>query len=123
MADESVLAAGLVERIGEENGRILHNQLSQELPIPNHQVGLQAVVQLLLDPHDGVINSPDEIDAVGHRVVHGGEKFSQPTIINEEVIATIDKLSPLGTAAQSSQSLWHSSGNGNFSQRHPSRHL
>ena len=95
MADESVLAAGLVERIGEENGRILHNQLSQELPIPNHQVGLQAVVQLLLDPHDGVINSPDEIDAVGHRVVHGGEKFSQPTIINEEVIATIDKLSPL----------------------------
>ena len=95
MADETVLAAGLVERIGEENGRILHNQLSQERPIPSHQAGLQAVVQLLLDPEDGVITSPDEIDAVGHRVVHGGEKFSQPTIINEEVIATIDKLSPL----------------------------
>ena len=103
MSDRSVLAAGLVERIGEKNAHIKHNNLlnptlpaiSQDLPIPDHQTGLNQVVQLLLDEKTGVIASPDEITAVGHRVVHGGEKFSAPTVITEEVLAVIDTLSSL----------------------------
>jgi len=103
MSDRSVLASGLVERIGEKNAHIKHNNLldptlpaiSQDLPIPDHQTGLNQVVQLLLDEKMGVIASPAEISAVGHRVVHGGEKFSAPTIITEEVLNVIDTLSSL----------------------------
>ncbi len=95
MDDTAVLASGLVERIGEANGRIRHNDSNKEMPIPNHQEGLRQVVQLLLDEKVGVIASADEINAVGHRVVHGGEKFSQPTIIDKAVIATIEALIPL----------------------------
>ena len=103
MQDRSVLAAGLVERIGEKNAHIKHNNLlnptlpaiSQDLPIPDHQTGLNQVVQMLLDEKVGVIASPDEIAAVGHRVVHGGEKFSAPTVITDEVLTVIDELSSL----------------------------
>ena len=103
MQDRSVLAAGLVERIGEKNGHIKHKNLldeslpevNRELPIENHKDGLNLVVNLLLDAENGVIASPDEIAAVGHRVVHGGEKFSAPTVISEEVLNVIDALSSL----------------------------
>ncbi len=100
MSDRSVLAAGLVERIGEALGHLKHKtpkhpDIEQEAPIPDHQEGLNRVVQLLLDPETGVITSPDEITAVGHRVVHGGEKFSAPTVINTEVLEVIDALSAL----------------------------
>jgi len=103
MVDQSVLAAGLVERIGEEIGRIKHNNLlnpavpavNREMSIPDHQTGLSQVAQLLLDAETGVIASPDEITAVGHRVVHGGEKFSAPTVVHEEVLTVIDTLSSL----------------------------
>ena len=97
MDDRSVLAAGLVERIGEAEGQIKHKDhrdasVVNVLPIPDHQAGLNMVAQLLLE---GVIASPKEIGAVGHRVVHGGEKFSAPTVINDEVINVIDALSSL----------------------------
>ena len=103
MQDRFVLAAGLVERIGEKNGHIKHKNLltptlpeiNRELLIPDHQSGLNQVVQLLLDEKMGVIASPNEITAVGHRVVHGGEKFSAPTVITEEVLTVIDALSSL----------------------------
>lgn len=103
MSDRSVLAAGLVERIGEEMGRIKHQNLrdanipvfDEEMPVPDHQIGLNRVVELLLDAETGVIVSPDEITAVGHRVVHGGEKFSAPTVISDEVLKVIDALSSL----------------------------
>lgn len=103
MQDRSVLAGGLVERIGEGKGHIKHNNLldptvptyNAELSIPDHQSGLNQVVQLLLDENTGVIASPDEITAVGHRVVHGGEKFSAPTVITDEVLTVIDELSSL----------------------------
>ncbi|MCB9134147.1 MAG: acetate kinase [Anaerolineales bacterium] len=103
MTDQSVLAAGLVERIGEEVGRIKHNNLlnpaippvNREMSIPDHQTGLRAVAALLLDANTGVIAAPEEITAVGHRVVHGGEKFSAPTVINDEVLAVIETLSAL----------------------------
>ncbi|MCP4139871.1 MAG: acetate kinase [Chloroflexi bacterium] len=102
MDDRSVLAAGVVERIGEEKGQIKHeNKLAGTAPIvnrlaiPDHQAGLNMVAQSLLDAEKGVISTPNEITAVGHRVVHGGEKFSAPTVINEEVLSVIDSLSSL----------------------------
>ena len=103
METQTVLAGGLVERIGEATGRIKHNNLIKtdteptikETTIPSHHEGLTQVVQLLLDTEVGVIASPDEIRAVGHRVVHGGEKFSQPTILNQEVVEIIEALSSL----------------------------
>lgn len=103
MQDRSVLATGLVERIGEKSGHIKHKNLltptlpeiNRELLIPDHQSGLNQVVQLLMDEKTGVLASPNEIAAVGHRVVHGGEKFSAPTRITEEVTTVIDALSSL----------------------------
>lgn len=103
METQTVLAGGLVERIGETNGRIKHNNFVKadakptvkEARIPSHKEGLTDVVQLLLDPEIGVIASPDEIRAVGHRVVHGGEKFSHPTVLDQEILGAIDALSSL----------------------------
>jgi acetate kinase len=103
MEGNAVLAAGLAERIGESNGRIKHrisngNQqknIIRELVIEDHRKGLLNVVELLTDAKLGVIGAPSEIQAVGHRVVHGGDKFNQPTVITAEVQATIKDLSPL----------------------------
>lgn len=103
MESRAVLATGLVERIGEETGRIKHTNLTrpdlppiiQTLAIPTHHEGLHAVIQLLLDETLGVITSPEDIGAIGHRVVHGGEAFREPTRINEEVIAVVEALSSL----------------------------
>jgi len=103
MESSTVLAAGLVERIGESVGRIKHRvsdgnqnqEIIQDLKIKDHRQGLLKVVTLLTDTQVGVIAAPSEIQAVGHRVVHGGEKFSQPTVITAEVRATIEELSPL----------------------------
>ena len=99
----TVLAAGLAERIGEPVGRIKHKltngaekqEIIRDLEIENHRQGLLKVVDLLTDAEFGVIATPSEIQAVGHRVVHGGDKFSQPTVITAEVRATIQELSPL----------------------------
>ncbi len=103
MQRSAVLAAGLVERIGEGHSRIKHNvsneagnqEIIRELEIVDHRQGLLQVVALLTDAEFGVIAAPSEIQAVGHRVVHGGDKFSQPTVITAEVRAAIQKLIPL----------------------------
>ena len=103
MQDHTVLAEGLVERIGEPSGRIKHNlpnspegkSYSQDLQIENHRKGLMRVAELLMDANMGVIRTAAEITAIGHRVVHGGERFSQPTVIDGEVTAAIEALSPL----------------------------
>jgi len=98
------LASGLVEKIGESASRVKHLALNSPTPaqrilediqIPNHRHGLSIMVDLLLDDEIGVIESPEEIAAIGHRVVHGGERFSQPTVINDEVKNTIKALIPL----------------------------
>lgn len=100
MPGAAVVAGGLVERIGEAEGRI-HYQAQgdtavvQDRPIADHRTGLALVVDLLRDARHGVIGSAAEITAVGHRVVHGGERFSQPTVIDEAVMATIRDLIPL----------------------------
>ncbi len=97
--EKSVLAVGIVERIGLETGRIKHTigqqEIVRELHIADHGQGLREMNALLTDAEIGVIADPAEITAVGHRVVHGGEKFSQPTRIDAEVIAVIRDLIPL----------------------------
>ena len=98
------LASGLVEKIGEGSSRIKHTvessgegqtRVLDDLQVPNHRQGLSLMVDLLLDNQHGVIESPDEIGAIGHRVVHGGEHFSQPVIIDGEVKSAIRALIPL----------------------------
>lgn len=104
MDDNNSLAEGLIERIGEQTGHVKHSALTRdgerrrygkELLVSDHRQGLQQVAELLMDPQLGVIDSPGEISAIGHRVVHGGEKFSQPVIIDQQVKAAIQALSPL----------------------------
>ena len=94
-----VSAKGLCERIYID-GRLTHkvgdNKLVREIPMPTHSEAISAVLEILVDPKHGVIKSVDEIDAVGHRVLHGGMEFSDSCIINDEVIAAIKKCIPLG---------------------------
>lgn len=100
MEEEKVLAKGLVERIGiDDSGIEYENNNGQEvekaIDIKNHKEGIEHVVEMLLDPEIGVLNSIDEINAVGHRVVHGGEKFAHSTLITDEVIEKIEEVSTL----------------------------
>ena len=95
----AVSAKGLCERIYID-GRLTHNangkKIVKDIPMPTHSEAIQAVLAILVDPVDGVIKSTDEIDAVGHRVLHGGMEFFDSCIINDEVIAAIEKCIPLG---------------------------
>ena len=93
--DTGVVAAkGLCERIYID-GRLTHkvgdNKLVREIAMPSHSEAISAVLDILVDPEHGVIKSVDEIDAVGHRVLHGGMEFSDSCIVNDEVIAAIKK--------------------------------
>ncbi|MBE6921158.1 MAG: acetate kinase [Ruminococcaceae bacterium] len=94
-----VSAKGLCERIYID-GRLTHkvgdNKVVKDIPMPSHSEAIQAVLEILVDPEYGVIKSTDEIDAVGHRVLHGGMEFSDSCIINDEVIKAIEKCIPLG---------------------------
>ena len=94
-----VSAKGLCERIYID-GRLTHkvgdNKVVKDIPMPSHSEAIAAVLDILVDPVDGVIKSVDEIDAVGHRVLHGGMEFSDSCIIDDAVIAAIEKCIPLG---------------------------
>ena len=96
MPGEEVICSGLVERIGEENAAIhyksVNNKIDETVHISNHKEGLEKVVKLLLDKKIGVLKSTSEIEAVGHRVVHGGSTFSNTTIINQQVKDKIKRL-------------------------------
>lgn len=101
MEDESVLADGKVERIGQENAIVTHQstgkeKVSKTMPIYEHTVAIQECLNLLTDPEVGIIKSTKEIDAVGHRILHGGEKFTESVIINDEVEKTIEEYCDLG---------------------------
>lgn len=105
MNDESVIAKGLVERIGIEGSVLTHtpagkDKVRLESEIPDHVDGIKKVLAALVDPNHGVIKSMDEIDAVGHRVVHGGEIFSESVVINDEVLAKIEGLSDMAPLHQ-----------------------
>jgi acetate kinase len=104
MADESVLATGLIERIGEPEGSIkctLRPGTERELvirrqeEITDHQQGMRRAIDLLIDPNQGVIGHRSEIGAIGHRVVHGGESFKRPITIDAAVLAAIESNIPL----------------------------
>ena len=94
-----LLAKGLLERIGLEMGEFTHKyngeKYYEQLPIPNHTEGIKLVLKALVDPKMGVIKDLKEINAVGHRVAHGGEKFTQSVLIDNEVIKGIEDLCDL----------------------------
>ena len=99
METETLLAKGLCERIGID-GRLKHEAIGKEKfvseePLKDHNDAIQAVLKALLDPEHGVIKSVDEIDAVGHRVAHGGVDFAKSVLITPEVKAAIDRNSEL----------------------------
>lgn len=103
MNGEEVLAKGLVERIGIEGSRIKHETTGKEKkvieqPMKDHGDALALVMSSLTDPNYGAISSLEEIGAIGHRVVHGGEKFAKSVLITDEVMTGIEdnvELAPL----------------------------
>lgn len=105
--NEEVKAKGLVERIGIENSRVKYEptgmdkvEINQD--IPDHKVGIKLVLDALTDENHGVIKSMDEIQAVGHRVVHGAEEFNKSVVINDEVMQALERcveLAPLHNPA------------------------
>ena len=101
MQDESVIAKGLVERIGIEGSNLSHKygdgkKFELVTPLKDHTEAMNIVLDALQDADHGVIKSLDEIGAVGHRVLHGGEKFTASCLINDTVIAAIEENIPLG---------------------------
>ena len=107
MKDESLLAKGLVERIGIEGSLIKHYPTNKPLfkkegSIPDHRKGIELVISALLDKKHGVIADISEIAAVGHRVVHGGEKYSGSVLLTQDVMKTLNaciELAPLHNPA------------------------
>jgi acetate kinase len=99
MDGERVLAKGLVERIGLDGSLLTHrineSKIEIKKDIPNHKVAVQLVIDTLLHPEHGALNNLSEIAAVGHRVVHGGEKFARSVVIDEEVMAALRECSEL----------------------------
>lgn len=96
MPEAQVICSGLIERIGLETGAIHYKSLTEKIEIEteilNHKVGLEKIVDLLLDEKVGVLTSTEDIKAVGHRVVHGGNLFTKTTIVSQEVKDEIEKL-------------------------------
>ena len=97
---EKVLAKGLCERIGIDGSLLTHtpagkDKVKIETPMPNHTVAIQLVIDALTNAEHGVIQSLEEIGAVGHRVVHGGEKFASSVVVTDEVIKAIEEVSDL----------------------------
>lgn len=95
-----LLAKGLVERIGMEMGCLKHQatgkeKFVREMPIQDHTVGIKAVLDALLDKEVGVLSTLEDIEAVGHRCVHGGEEFFCSKLIDDKVIAQIKKCSDI----------------------------
>lgn len=103
MDGEIVLCKGLVERIGIEGSKIKHDTTGKERviieePMSDHKVALGLVLNAIIDENHGAIKSMDEIGAVGHRVVHGGETFASSVIIDDEVMKVLEEcveLAPL----------------------------
>ena len=97
---QEILAKGLCERIGID-GKFTYKPTGKtavkaaDVAMPTHSEAIQTVLNALVDKDNGVITSMKEIDAVGHRVVHGGEKFAKSVLITDEVMATIEECNPL----------------------------
>ena len=104
MQGEKVLCKGLCERIGMESSMITHeangHKATTPAIFPTHTEAFAEVVKKMTTGEGKCINDVSEIDAIGHRVVHGGEKFKESCLITDEVIETIRELSPSGSPAQ-----------------------
>ena len=101
MADESVIAKGLCERIGIEGSKLTHqatgkDKYEAESPMSDHTVAIHLVMDALQDKEHGVIQSTDEISAVGHRVLHGGRTYSESIVVNDDVKKVIRECFDLG---------------------------
>lgn len=97
----AVIAKGLCERIGIDGSKLTYKPTGKdshvfEKDMKDHAQAIRMVLEALADKDIGVVKSMDEIDAVGHRVLHGGEKFSEPVVINDNVLDTIEACVPLG---------------------------
>ncbi|CAD0009373.1 acetate kinase [Flavobacterium chungangense] len=96
MPENEVICTGMIDRIGLESSNVTFkassNSYEETVPIATHKIGLQKVANMLLDDQKGVIKSTSEIDAVGHRVVHGGSTFTETVKIDEKVKAKIKQL-------------------------------
>ena len=108
MADESVLAKGILERMGTSEATLCHvrpitgDRVEKSVSVRNHSVGLKAIIDALVDPEIGVLDSVDQIDGVGHRVVHGGEQVTESTLIDEDILTILHRnteLAPLHSPA------------------------
>ena len=101
MDNETVLAKGICERIGID-GHLSHKPANgkpnyeADIAMPTHNEAIQAVLEKLVSDEYGVVKSMSEIDAVGHRVLHGGAKFTESCIVNDEVEQAIEDCIPLG---------------------------
>ena len=98
---KDVIAKGLVDRIGISDSNVIYKPAMGKTgfavvrDVKDHTEAIRLVIDAMLDPVNGVIKSMDEIEAVGHRVVHGGEKFTAPVLINDAVMETIETLTDL----------------------------
>ena len=97
---EKVLAKGLCERIAIDGSAITHQpaggeKIKTEVPMANHTDAVKYVIEKLIDPEVGVVKSLDEIGAVGHRIVHGGEKFASSVVIDDEVMKAVEECNDL----------------------------
>jgi acetate kinase len=104
MVDEAALAGGIIERIGEASGLLTHKVyksgaqapgISREREVEDHRRGMDIIIELLTAADTGVIAEASEIDAVGHRVVHGGETFKEPALIDDDVLVAVRDNVPL----------------------------
>lgn len=98
--NEEVLAKGLCERIGIDGSKITHqpkggDKISRQIDMPDHTTAVKLVIESLTDKEHGVIDSLSEIDAVGHRIVHGGEAFAKSVVIDDDVIRAIEECNDL----------------------------
>lgn len=104
MANNRVLASGSVTRIGLDNAEFVQKvngvKTKKIVEVPNHDVAIKVVLSALTDPEIGAIKSLDEIDACGHRVLHGGEIFKSSALVTDETMAQIESLIPLGPLHQ-----------------------
>ena len=97
---EQVICKGLCERIGIDGSQIVYtpqgkDKITKVTPMPDHNRAIELVIEALTNKEDGVVSSLDEIGAVGHRIVHGGEEFTKSVVINEDVIKAIEEVSDL----------------------------
>ncbi len=96
---KETLAKGNFERVGQPNAFLTHKLGEEkhkfEMDVPNHEVALNIILGKLTSVTFGVISGVDRIDAIGHRIVHGGDKFKKPTLVDEEVMKNIEECIPL----------------------------